>query len=658
VRIRVRVSLKSSRRSVAPEVRPALSAAQVLSQFLEAAVPLPQDGGPMIRKKLGEVLFERKQISWLDLQAAVREQSTDRAVLLGEIILRQGHVDRCVLIAALEELTRTRYVDCSAVQFDAEALSLLPCSAAERYCVLPLKLEGRTLHIALAEPQNLSTLDDLRFLTGVSLKARLGFRDEVLSAITRAYLPIVVDEENWVAGGDAIEFVSASARQSNQLAITEFQEELRGTQTPAVHLVSDIVRTAIVKKASDIHVEQTANEAVIRIRIDGVLRELLRVPSDLRMQLVSRIKILADLDIAERRVSQDGRFLARLESRHIDFRVSTLPTQYGEKIVMRLLEGGAATVPFEELGITDQAAIQLQKLLAAPQGMLLVTGPTGSGKSTTLYSALNILRSPSVNITTVEDPVEYVIPGINQVQVNSKAGRTFASCLRSILRQDPNVVMLGEVRDCETAEIALTAAQTGHLVLSTLHTNDSVSAITRLIDLGVPAYLIASSVTAVIAQRLVRKLCSCRREVPVTQEYAFRMRGAGFDEVGETMYTPVGCDACEMTGYQGRIGIYELLLLNEYLRSAIRAGARDSDVRSLARLSGFESMSDDALRKIHDGITTLDEVQRVVPLQAEATRTCLECSQFLGETFLYCSRCGTPVPEQSEEVPLKLPVNW
>ena len=611
----------------------------------------------MIRKKLGEVLFERKHISWLDLQEAVRVQSADPAQL-GEILLRQGRVDSVGLIKALEEHTRTRYVDCSTVQVDPEAIAVLPRSVAERYCALPLRLEGRTLHIALAEPQNLHMLDDLRFLTGLSLKPRLAFRDQVLSAIARAYQPVIVDEENWVAGGDAIEFVSASARESNQLAITEFQEELRGTQTPAVHLVSDIVCTAIIKKASDIHVEQTANEAVIRIRIDGVLRELLRVPSDLRMQLVSRIKILSDLDIAERRVPQDGRFLARLEGRHIDFRVSTLPTQYGEKIVMRLLEGGKAAVPFEDLGIVSRDAQQLQKLLTAPQGMVLVTGPTGSGKSTTLYSALNVLRSPSANITTVEDPVEYVIPGVNQVQVNSKAGRTFAGCLRSILRQDPNVVMLGEVRDSETAEIALTAAQTGHLVLSTLHTNDSVSAITRLIDLGVPAFLIASSVTAVIAQRLVRKLCGCRRELPVTQEFAFRMRGAGFDDVGTAMYIPVGCAECEMTGYRGRTGIYELLLLNDYLRSAIRAGARDSEVRSLARLSGFESMGDDALRKIHAGTTTLDEVQRVVPLQADATRTCMECSQFLGESFRYCSRCGTPVSEQNEELPVKLPVNW
>ena len=307
-----------------------------------------------------------------------------------------------------------------------------------------------------------------------------------------------------------IEFISTSTRQANREAIQEVQAELNQKKTPAVRLVSEIIQTAMKKRASDIHIEPQANATVVRIRVDGVLRELETIPRSIQNSLISRIKILSDMDIGERRAPQDGRFMVAVGPRKVDMRVSSLPTQYGEKIVMRLLETSAPLLSFADLGFPQDISERYRKLLALPQGMLLVTGPTGSGKSTTLYSALNVLRKPAVNIVTVEDPVEYDLPGINQVHVNSRAGLTFASCLRSILRQDPNVIMVGEIRDLETAEIAMKAAQTGHLVLSTLHTNDSISAVVRLLDLGIPEYLIASSVTGILAQRLVRKLCSCR----------------------------------------------------------------------------------------------------------------------------------------------------
>src|SRR5437870_2826299 len=315
-----------------------------------------------------------------------------------------------------------------------------------------------------------------------------------------------------------MQFFSTNSKQSNQEVMKEVQDELRQSRTPAVRAVSAIIATAMEKRASDIHIEPQAEDLAVRIRVDGVLRDLQRLPRTMQSPLTSRIKIIADTDIAERRTPQDGRITVQMGPKKFDLRVSTLPTQYGEKVVLRVLDPSAALYNFADLGLEPEISDLLTRVLGMPQGILLVTGPTGSGKSTTLYAALNLLRKPAVYYVTVEDPVEYQLPGINQVHVNTKAGLTFASCLRSILRQDPNVIMVGEIRDKETAEIALKASQTGHLVLSTLHTNDSVSAITRLLDLGIPKYLIAA-VNGIIAQRLLRKLCSCCKVVPATKPY-------------------------------------------------------------------------------------------------------------------------------------------
>jgi type IV pilus assembly protein PilB len=603
-------------------------------------------GEKVARKRLGDLLRDREHVSPIDLEHAIQEQSAQNG-MLGEILLSSGKVKKHDLIAALEEVTRTKYVDCTTAHPEPVAIGMVPRAIAEKYCVLPLQMNDRNLQIAMAEPQNLLALDELRFLTGTQIQPRLGFRSEILSAIPAAYGESFSAEWSGENPAEEVQFISTSSSETAQAAMREFQAEMRGAHTPAVDLVSNIIRVAATKKASDIHIEQNVSDATVRIRVDGVLRELARIPGDLRLQLVSRIKILSDMDIAERRISQDGRFLANIGGRQVDLRVSTLPTQYGEKVVIRLLDASAATVAFENLGFSRKNSEQLYKLLAAPQGMILVTGPTGSGKSTTLYSALNFLKSPRVNITTIEDPVEYVIEGVNQVQVNAKAGRTFASCLRSMLRQDPNVVMVGEIRDGETAEIGLTAAQTGHLVLSTLHTNDSISAIARLLDLDVPSFLIASSVTAVVAQRLVRKLCSCRNEAPMSRDLAFRMRGAGFDRIADKMYIPVGCSACEKTGYKGRVGIYEVLVLNEQIRGVIRDGAKERDMRAFARLSGFEPMGADALSKLNAGVTTLEEIMRVVPLQKAQQPSCGDCSQVLCDNFRYCPGCGVNLPDNS-----------
>jgi type IV pilus assembly protein PilB len=449
----------------------------------------------MKRKRLGEVLIDQGQISAAALQKLFKEQEGN-VVRLGELILERGIVDKASLVKALEEVSRVPYLDCSDAQCDRSALQSITKSMAVRLGVLPLEMDQSRMIVAMVEPQNVATIDELRFTVGKNIVPRFGFRAEILSAIVRNYERLEAAPGSGAAGAAAVgealgeespvEFISTSSRQANQEAIREIQAELNQRRTPAVRLVSQIILKAMAKQASDIHIEPQDSQTAVRIRVDGVLRELEKVPRSVQNQLVSRIKILSDMDIAERRAPQDGRFMVAVGPRRVDMRVSTLPTQYGEKVVMRLLEASAPILSFADLGFPAGVAERMKQLIALPQGLLLVTGPTGSGKTTTLYSALNMLRKPAVNIVTVEDPVEYALQGVNQVHVNARAGLTFSSCLRSILRQDPNVIMIGEIRDLETAEIAMKAAQTGHMVLSTLHTNDSISAVARLIDLGNP----------------------------------------------------------------------------------------------------------------------------------------------------------------------------
>ena len=581
----------------------------------------PRIAAQVRKRKLGEVLQERGHISQHNLTRAMQEQA-GKTILLGELLLGRGLVSKDDLVAALEQVTGLRYVDCGSATVDDNMLKFVPRRVADRYCALPLCREGNKLVTVMAEPQNLHSLDELRFASGMDISPRLGFRAEIKLAIEKHYARAALsaaEEEGALPAEEKelpeIEFFTTSSRESNQEAIREFQADLRKQTTPAVRLVSTIISAAATKNASDIHIDPQGTRTVVRIRVDGILRDLMEVPSRLQESLISRIKIIADMDIAERRAPQDGRLLARVGRDQIDLRVSTLPTHYGEKVVIRLLDARSALVHFIDLGLSQEDSDLLAQMLAEPQGMLLVTGPTGSGKTTTLYAALNRLRSRTLNIITVEDPIEYVLEGINQVQVKYKLGRAFADCLRSILRQDPNVIMLGEIRDSETAEIALTAAQTGHLVLSTLHTNDSVSAITRLIDLNVPPFLVSSSVSGIIAQRLVRRLCSCRDEVAMSPEYRARLLAAGVEDVETRMYIPVGCSLCDDTGYQGRIGIYEVLVADEGICSAIRAGAEPHEIRSLARSNGMKLMQEQALTKVRMGLTSLDEVLRVVPLR-------------------------------------------
>jgi len=600
----------------------------------------------MKKKKVGEVLRDRGKISQADLELIVNAQQ-GKVIHLGELMLERGLIEKRDLADALEEVTRVPYLDCTTVDCEQEALALIPRAMAERCCALPIRIEHNRLVVALAAPQDLGVLDELRFKSGLDISPRLSFRSEVLEVINRNYRGSVeekpvraaVDNPKFVPV-DEVEFISSSTRQSNQEAIQEMQADLRQRKTPAVRMVSEIIQMALSKHASDIHIEPRAAETAVRIRVDGVLRDLPGVSRTIQTSLISRIKILSDMDIAERRAPQDGRFMVAIGERQIDLRVSTLPTQYGEKVVIRLLETSAPLNSFGEMGMPKDVSDSLSELLALPQGMVLVTGPTGSGKSTTLYSSLHKMRKPSVNIVTVEDPVEYVLPGINQSHVNTKAGMTFASCLRSILRQDPNIIMVGEIRDRETAEIAMKAAQTGHMVLSTLHTNDAVSAIVRLLDLGVPGFMISSSVTGVIAQRLVRKLCSCHKVEPASPDFQMRLVQAGLKKPPLTMAVPVGCEKCDQTGFKGRVGIYELLRFDDAVRTIIRTDSNIDEVRESARANGMRTLQEDAIEKLRSGTTTLDEILRVVHVETVSYTECTACARHILPTFQYCPYCG------------------
>jgi type IV pilus assembly protein PilB len=606
----------------------------------------------MVRKRLGEVLREREQISAEQLEKTLADQRKG-AELLGELLLKRGLVPKDILVSALEEIGHYRYVDPRLAAISKDTLELIPYELAIKYCAIPLARTQGKLTMAMAQPQNLQALDELQFAAGIPVVPMFAFQNEIREAIDFWYTRHAggtVAEPAWVNEVDIteMEFFTAFESERNKAAIQEFQAEMRRERTPAVRFVSAMIAAASLRRASDIHIEPQTTHSLIRIRVDGLMRELAQIPPHLATAVVSRIKILADMDIAERRNPQDGRFLVKVGESFFDVRVSTLPIHGGgEKVAMRLLGSAANQASFTDLGLSSEAAATLNSVLALPQGMLIVSGPTGSGKSTTLYAALNLLRKPSVHIITVEDPVEYQIEGINQVQINPKAGLTFASCLRSILRQDPNVIMVGEIRDMETAEIALQAAQTGHLVLSTLHTNDSVSAITRLLDLGIPGFLISASVTAVMAQRLVRRLCSCSKAIAIGAELRSRFRAAGVADF-ETIRTPVGCPKCDHTGYKGRVGVYELLVLNDQIRAAMRANFADDQIRELARSQGMKLMQEDVIDKVKKGITSVEEAFRVLRFGPSGQVPCPGCGKSVAPGFLFCPLCGTATCPREE----------
>lgn len=555
----------------------------------------------MAPKRLGDILLEAKLITPDQLAAALEIQKASGG-RLGEILVGMGLVNEQDMARVLAQQTGLPYLPPQELKVNPAVVRLIPETVARQHRLLPLAADENTITVAMADPLNVFALDEVALLTRKKVQAVVTTGRDIDKALQRAYQLSQAPE-------------LPSPPPEEELEVFRLRELVE--EAPVVRLVNNIIDRAIEEGASDIHLEPQEDLLRVRYRIDGLLQEVMTQPKSVHAAVISRIKIMAGLDISIRRQPQDGRIEVRDQGRNVDLRVSTLPTIHGEKVVIRLLDKRGAITRLETLGFLPEMLEEYLRLIRKPYGMILITGPTGSGKTTTLTATLYQLNTPDKNIITVEDPVEYEIPGVNQVQVNEKVGLTFASGLRSILRQDPNIIMVGEIRDRETAEIAVRSALTGHLVLSTVHTNDAAGALTRLVDMGVEPFLIASSVIGVVAQRLVRALCPrCRTPFPLPAEAPERLAfGLGAEEM--TFYRPRGCSHCGDSGYRGRLPIFELLVVSPAIRALVMQRAATGQIRQQAIREGMKTLLEDGLAKARAGLTTLEEVQRVAYSQEE-----------------------------------------
>ncbi len=566
----------------------------------------------MRRKKLGQILVEAGLISEDQLAQALEEQKKQKGKRLGKIIIEKEWAKNEDICQALSKQLNIPYVKLKELEFSKEVIETIPRKQATRKLLFPYKKTGRRLRLAMANPLDYTTLNEIKFKTGLDVSVAVATEEDIRAAIDDNY-PDEFDLDLFatMVPSEEVE-VLTEERDENEYDVDELirQSEI----APIVRLTNAILADAIKLQASDIHIEPQEKEVTVRYRIDGMMKNIFKVGLPALAPLVSRIKIIGDMDIAMKRRPQDGRTKLKVGNNQYDMRISTLPTIFGEKVVIRVLDQSKAFIDLQELGFGPDDLKALASILTRPQGIVLVTGPTGSGKSTTLYASLNRLKSEVINIVTVEDPVEYQIPGISQVQVNERAGITFATGLRSILRQDPNVVMVGEIRDAETAKIAFQAANTGHLVLTTLHTNDASAAVTRLVDLGVDPYVIASSLLCVLAQRLVRQNCPhCVVVEKVNKTLLTRLGISGDNKTLEKIKKGQGCEACQFSGYLGRLGIYEMLMVDNDLRKLIVQGASDTEIAEDARERGIKDLFGDCRDKLFQGVTSVDELMRVAP---------------------------------------------
>lgn len=550
-------------------------------------------------------MVDNKLITYPQLQEALRIQRNSNG-RLGEILTNLGYVSEKDIIDVLELQLGIDQVDLLKTQVDPMVINQIPESMVRRHRVIPIKQTGKTLTVAMADPLNIVAVDDIRVATGMEVKPVMASEKSIDKTIHKFFG--MQDLMNKAFDVEHAATESVPDRRSYKL--DEMEDQMLD-EAPVVRVVNSIIGQAVQKHASDIHVEPHEETVRVRMRIDGLLRDYMNLPRDSHASLVSRIKIMAGMDIAEKRVPQDGRIRIKILSKEVDLRISTLPTIFGEKAVLRILDKNQLLLTLDDLGFSEVSGKVFKEMISSTYGMVLVTGPTGSGKTTTLYTTLNTINSPESNIITVEDPVEYVLGGINQVQVNTKAGLNFATGLRSILRQDPDIVMVGEIRDGDTASIAIRAATTGHLVFSTLHTNDAPGALTRLIDMGAEPFLVASSVVGVVAQRLVRKICSrCRSEYWLDANHPARVYlGLNADQPAQ-LYRGEGCNYCDYTGFKGRLSIHEVLALTPQLRSLVVGNDRDQ-IRNTAVAQGMATLKEDGIEKVKQGLTTIEEVMRV-----------------------------------------------
>ncbi|HEV8380447.1 MAG TPA: type IV-A pilus assembly ATPase PilB [Gemmatimonadales bacterium] len=559
-----------------------------------ASVAITQD-------KLGEILVREGLITHEQLRKALLEQKNS-GMRLGYTLVKLGFIEETEVSKMLARQYRMPAVDLSRFEVDPKILKLLPPDIATKHTVLPLKREGRTLTVAIADPNNVTAIEDIKFITRCDVFPVIAGEYTLRNAIERYYQQSDAQLQTLLKSVEAAEDLEVVEDMEDE----DVKAQDLADDAPVVKLINGLLTDAVKRGASDIHIEPFEHEMRVRYRVDGSLQEVMKPPVKMRAALTSRVKIMAQLNIAERRVPQDGRIKLKMGSKVIDFRVSTLPVLFGEKIVLRILDKGNLTLDLKTFGFEPKSEENLLRAIENPYGMVLVTGPTGSGKTTTLYSALSRINQIDVNIMTAEDPVEYNLLGINQVLVRNEVGMTFAAALKAFLRQDPNIIMVGEIRDLETGSIAIKAALTGHLVLSTLHTNDAPSTITRMVDMGIEPFNVASAVNLIVAQRLVRRICKdCKQQHEYTPE---EMHAFAIDKKEGPFSKGAGCDTCAGTGYRGRQGLYEVMALTSPLRREILKGASTEELRDLAVKEGMLTLRMDGMLKVKKGITTLEEV--------------------------------------------------
>jgi type IV pilus assembly protein PilB len=552
-------------------------------------------------QRLGQLLMKAGVITDGQLNDAVEVHKATGSPL-GRVLVELGYATQGAILAVMAQQIGIQYVDFSERKPDPTAVAVVPKDLASRYVLMPVGFDeqGR-LVVAMADPQNVLALDDLRIITGYEIRPAISTKDDILAVIEDAYkVAEHVDTDAWVGGGEDLS--------SDDLdALSEVTSE-----APIVKLVNFMITKAVADRASDIHIEPQERDLRVRYRIDGVLHEMMRSPKSTQAAILSRFKVMADMDIAETRKPQDGHTALTISGHKLDFRVSTLPTVYGERVVLRILRKDSILLKLSDLGFLPGSLERFEGSFRKPYGAILVTGPTGSGKSTSLYAAINVLNSPDRHIITAEDPVEYRLPGVNQVQMNPRAGLTFAAALRSFLRCSPDVILVGEIRDQETAKIAIESALTGHLVLSTLHTNDAPSAVTRLVEMGVEPFLVSSSVDCVLGQRLARRLCSECKEEYVPPKQLLLDAGYSEDNLPEKLMRPKGCKKCGGTGYRGRMGVHEVMLMSEEISRLTVEGATSEEIKRVAVEQGMLPLRQDGLEKCRMGQTSIEEITRVI----------------------------------------------
>ncbi len=592
---------------------------------------------PTARQRLGDVLVRRGLITAQALEDALKAQRGS-GKRLGEMLVERGALTEVQLTPVLAQHLKLQYIDVVNLVLGTNELTLLSEALARKYTVLPLRQNQDRLEVVMADPLDFEAIRDLSFARGCKITPSIGCRSHITDAIDRFYARHLEGAGALMAAGVGESPEQVFAFRSSEPSALDADSE----EAPVIQLLNLILRKAIQLGASDIHVEPGSPGGIVRFRLDGLLQDQLKVPPRLHPALVSRLKILGKMDIAERRLPQDGSVRVKVDGRDADLRLSTMPLRSGEKAVIRILDTSSGGYELDAIGFLPDDLHRMNDLITRHKGMIVVTGPTGSGKTTTLYAILNRIKSPAINIVTVEDPIEYHYPGLNQMQVNPDIELTFAKGLRSILRQDPDVVLVGEIRDAETAEIACRAALTGHLVFTTLHTNDAPTTITRLLDIGIPRYLLASVLAGIIAQRLVRRICPDCKAPAEPKPHVVSALGLTPTSVAEGRFMMgKGCSKCQELGYKGRMAVFEMLVMNSRIRDLILRDATEEDVRLAAQESGMHSLMQDALSKAKAGLTTLDELGRVLEVAEHAANSCSGCGRPINSEYRHCPYCRT-----------------